>query len=236
MAEIKRRLRGRPLIFLVCGVLSLPAVDRIRGFVIRSAYRQQIIFNEGWNAYHAHAAAAGEALYGSRPDRIAVNYPPLSFHLAGALGRLLGDVNLAGRLLSLVALVWIALCAALIVREISKDNVAGAFAALFCLGWFSFFAPTYVGANDPQLAGHALILTAVFLYMIGRESAPILAGACILCCAGGFIKPNLVAFPAAISLHLLWRSRRCRTLWMAAASTTRARTSSSWASPGNITS
>src|ERR1700716_593948 len=71
---------GRRLIFLVCVVLALPAVARISGFAIRSTYRQPIMFNEGWNAYHARSAA-GEALYATRPDRLAVNYPPLSFHL-----------------------------------------------------------------------------------------------------------------------------------------------------------
>jgi hypothetical protein len=206
----------RPLIFLVCVVLGLPAITRISGFAIRSTYRQQIMFNEGWNAFHAHSAAVGEPLYGTRGERTAVNYPPLSFHLVGALGRVLGEVNFAGRVLSLVSLVWVTLCAALIVRKISEDNVAAAFAALFCMGWFSFFAPTYVGANDPQLIGHALILTAVLLYVIGEESAPVLIGVCILCCAAGFVKPNLFAFPVAISLHLLWRSRKRFGLWTAA--------------------
>ena len=87
------RLR-QPLIFLVCGVLGLPVVARLSDFVSRAAYRQQIMFNEGWNTYHAHSAAIGEPLYAARPDRSAVNYPPLSFHLVGALGRPLGDVNL----------------------------------------------------------------------------------------------------------------------------------------------
>src|SRR6185295_16331477 len=112
------------------------------------------------------------------------------------------------------------LCAALIVRKISGDHVAAAFAALLCIGWFSFFAPTYIGANEPQMLGHALILTAVLLYMVGQESALLLGGVCILCCAGGFVKPNLFPFPVAISLHLLWCSRRRFTLWAAAVAIT----------------
>src|SRR6185503_960194 len=167
-----------------------------------------IMFNEGWNTYHARSAAVGVPLYATRPDRSAVNYPPLSFHLVGALGRVLGDINLAGRWLSIVSLVWITLCAALVARQISGDGIAGAFTGLFCLGWFTFFAPTYIGANDPQLIGHALILTALLLYTVGPESTPLVAGACILCCAAGFVKLNLLAFPAAMSLDVLWRSRR----------------------------
>src|SRR5258706_4056589 len=124
------RKGSRGLLFLVCVILGLPAAARMYEFAVRSAYRHQIMFNEGWNAYYAHSAAS-QALYGSRPERMAVNYPPLSFHLVGAFGRLTGDVNFAGRLLSLVSLVWVTLCAALIVKKISGDTLAPAFAALF---------------------------------------------------------------------------------------------------------
>jgi hypothetical protein len=217
LAQTRSRKWGRPLLFLVCIILALPPVVRISGFAARSTYRQQIMFNEGWNAYYAHAASAGEPLYATRPDRVAVNYPPLSFHIVGALGRVLKDMNLAGRWLSLVSLLWVTLCAALIVRKISGDDVAAALAALFCVGWFAFFAPTYIGVNEPQMLGHALILSALLLYIAGPDSALVLAGVCILCCAGGFVKLNLFPFPVAISLHLLWRSRKRFAFWAAAA-------------------
>ncbi len=211
---------SRPILLLVCVVLALPVAARIAGFAARSTYRQPIIFNEGWNAYHAHSAAIGQALYAAKPDRMEINYPPLSFHLVGALGRVLGDVNFAGRLLSFAALAWVTLCAALIVRSISGNDVAAALAALFCAGWFSFFAPAYVGANDPQMIGHALVMTALLLYTLRPDSSPFLIGSCILCCAGGFVKPNLFAFPIAISLDLLLRSRRRFALWAVAAALT----------------
>jgi hypothetical protein len=57
--------------------------------------------NEGWAAYHADAAMGRSALYPSRDQLITNNYPPLSFYIVGALGRLIGDTVLAGRLLSL---------------------------------------------------------------------------------------------------------------------------------------
>src|ERR1700730_5802306 len=108
----------RPLVFFACYALGLLAVARFAGLAVRSTYRYQIIFNEGWNAYHASSASAGTPLYIATPEHTAVTYPPLSFHLVGALSRLTGDLNLTGdvnmigRWLSLLSLVWVVVCSA----------------------------------------------------------------------------------------------------------------------------
>src|SRR5665647_3859086 len=111
--------RSRWFAALVFCTFAIPLGVRLSGFVVRATYPQSILYNEGWNAYYAHDAAAGRPLYGARPLRTAVNYPPLSFHLMGALGRVLGDLNFAGRVLSLAALFWVALCAGFVARRIS---------------------------------------------------------------------------------------------------------------------
>ncbi len=198
---------------LVFCALALPVFSRLAGFTIRALYPQLILYNEGWNAYYAHSAANGIPLYGTPPERLAVNYPPLSFHVAGALGRWMGDVNLAGRAISLVSLVWAALCAGYIVRKIGNSGWAAAFASLFCVGWICFFAPMYVAVNDPQMLGHALVMTGAALYAGGRKSAALLALACVLCCVAGFVKHSLLAFPIALSLDLLWGTRRRIAIW-----------------------
>jgi hypothetical protein len=206
---------------LVFCTFAIPVAVRFSGFVVRATYRQPILYNEGWNAYYAHDAATGVPLYGARPDRMAVNYPPLSFHLAGALGRVLGDLNFAGRVLSLAALLWVAFCAGFAVRRISGDPWAGAFAALFCVAWITFFVPAYVGMNDPQMLGHAFMMTAVALYVASAGESPVLlAAACVFCCLGGFTKHNLLAFPLAMTLDLLFRSRRRFAMWVATAGVT----------------
>src|SRR5471030_3561374 len=102
------------------------------------------MYNVGWDPYYADQDPPGKPLYGTRPDRLAVNYPLLSFHLVGALGSVLGDLNFAGRVLSLAALLWVALCAGWAARSLSGDTLAGAFAALFCIAWICFFTPKYV--------------------------------------------------------------------------------------------
>jgi hypothetical protein len=219
-----RHLNGRQsrgFAALVFCTFAIPVAVRFSGFVVRATYRHEIVYNEGWNTYYAHDAATGQPLYGARPDRMAVNYPPLSFHLAGALGRVLGDPNFAGRVLSLAALLWVAFCAGFAAQSISGDPWAAAFAALFCIAWICFFAPTNVGVNDPQMLGHALIMTAVALYVAANGEAPfLLAAACVFCCLAGFTKHNLVAFPLAMTLDLLFRSRRKFALWAATAGVT----------------
>ncbi len=54
--------------------------------------------NEGWNAAHALRAMAGQPLYPPPGALLVNNYPPLSFYVVGALGRISGDTIMAGRL------------------------------------------------------------------------------------------------------------------------------------------
>src|SRR5215472_15267788 len=59
--------------------------------------------NEGWNAYRAAAAMSGAPLYPPADALFFNNYPPLSFYLVGAFGRLVGDNIVAGRIVSLAS-------------------------------------------------------------------------------------------------------------------------------------
>src|SRR5262249_42758818 len=57
-------------------------------------------YNEGWNAFWAEAVARKSALYVSADSLIANNYPPVSFYVVSAVGRVIGDNVIAGRLVS----------------------------------------------------------------------------------------------------------------------------------------
>src|SRR5262249_3096728 len=87
--------------------------------------------NEGWNAYFADAAMVRMLLYPSADQLITNNYPPLSFYIVGLVGRFIGDPVLAGRLLSLVAVVAIATAIALSVRRLGGSAVAARISAAF---------------------------------------------------------------------------------------------------------
>src|SRR5215468_7297785 len=50
--------------------------------------------NEGFNSYFQAAAASGAKVYGSPPEFWYANYPPLSFHIVGWIGKITGDTNI----------------------------------------------------------------------------------------------------------------------------------------------
>ncbi len=183
----------------------------------------QINYNEGWNAYKQTMARNGQPLYGARPDALtgATTYPPVSFHLIGALARLHhGDVVTTGRWLSLVALAATGVFVGLIVRELGVDALVAAFAALLYILGIAVFLPDRLGMNDPQLLGEAFTTAGLYLYVKwysrGRERTRLLIAAALLFCLGGFTKQNLLAFPAAVGLDLLLRWRRRFAVWLAA--------------------
>ena len=86
-------------------------------------------YNEGWNAYHAAAAMTGGTLYPRAPSLMVNNYPPLSFFIVGAVGRLVGDMIVAGRVVSLVS----TLVAGWTVFAIARRMGVGAMLALFAV-------------------------------------------------------------------------------------------------------
>jgi len=92
--------------------------------VYRAFLNVEIEINEGWNAYFADAAMGKMPLYPSADQLITNNYPPLSFYIVGLLGRFVGDPVLAGRLLSLLAMVAIATAIVLSVRRLGGSAVA----------------------------------------------------------------------------------------------------------------
>ena len=158
--------------------------------------------NEGWNAYHTLAAIFGNALYPH--DGMTNNYPPLSFFVVGMLGRSLGDFVVAGRMVSLVSFVAIAMALAALVRQMEGVVMGGILAALFFASVL-LFTTDYVAMNDPQLMGHALQVEALLL--LAREK-PQTVFAALLAAAGLFIKQNLFILPLAALIWLTLHDRR----------------------------
>src|ERR1700694_631963 len=74
-------------------------------------------YHEGWNAYYAARAAAGEMLYAGDPARL-VSYPFLSFYLVSWLTPLFGNVLIIGRSINVISLVSVAICSAFIVGRL----------------------------------------------------------------------------------------------------------------------
>ena len=164
--------------------------------VYRAFLNVEIEPNEGWNAYFADAAMGKMPLYPSADQLITNNYPPLSFYIVGLVGRFIGDPVLAGRLLSLVAVVAIATAIALSVRRLGGSGVAARISGAFFVATMSRFFMPYVGMNEPQLLAEAIMAFGFLWFLIARSNDRGYVGPVLVMALAGFVKHNIIAMPA----------------------------------------
>ena len=159
--------------------------------------------NEGWNAYHAAGVIAGQPLYPSPPGLVLTNYPPLSFYIVGALGKVIGDMMLSGRVLSLLSFgIW-TIALAPTARRLGCAWDEAAFAAVLFAVNMLVFADYYVGVNDPQLLAHAVAAFGPFVLLREPRTHGSLFACALLFATSIFVKHNLVAIPLACVVWLL---------------------------------
>ena len=172
-------------------------------------------YNEGWNAFWADAAARSGSLYVSADSLVSNNYPPLSFHLVGLIGRFTGDNVIAGRLVSLASFVVMIFAAYLLLRAAGVARQTALAGAAILLATFAYYGDNYVAMNDPQMLAHALMLTAVVvLWRFDFSTTAIVAGAALML-LGGFTKHLLIPLPVAVTLWLAIYRRKSLPLWLA---------------------
>jgi hypothetical protein len=173
----------------------------------RAQFPLEIWLTEGWNAYLQDAAASGRQLYPSANELIGNNYPPLSFYVIGLLGKLFGDSLYVGRALSIIGLFCVATEIFLCARMLTRTIVGSAIGALWYVAIMCHNSTAYVGANDPQIAGEAIMGAALVLFLkrdgAGRSVIPAL----LLMVVGGFWKHNMIAIPLTAIAWLLWQDR-----------------------------
>ena len=173
--------------------------------LVRSFYTFEIDYNEGWNAFFQTRAITGQPLYTGYSPLMFNNYPPLSFYLVGALGQLIGDPVLAGRLLSMAALAVIALSCGAVVRRTGGSVLDAGLAVATCLLLFTCFATDYLGMNDPNMLALAFVTSALALHF-GGSGTPVQAALTALLLAVGLLtKHNLFLIPLLIALDMLLR-------------------------------
>ena len=177
--------------------------------------------NEGWNAFQAVRATGAGPLFPPADALTGNNYPPLSFLIVGAIGRLVGDQIIVGRIVALGSVMGIAWLIAVIVRRLGggRGQVVGG--ALLFLLLNATLLRAYLALDDPQWLGHLLMTAALPLLIPERAGeapdARRVAGAALLMIAGGLIKQNLVAWPVAVTLWLALHHRRALFVWLATA-------------------
>jgi hypothetical protein len=176
-----------------------------------------INYNEGWNTYRSAMAAHGDPLYGQPPAFTVTNYPPLSFHILGFLGKYLGGFTAAGRWTALASLAFLAIAMASLVRRFAGHWRFGILAALLFVLGLAVFVPDRIGMNDPQFFGLVWSFAGLCLYARNPRSFALLCASAAAFAISFFIKHNLLAFPAAVGLHLLLdRAWKRFALWLGA--------------------
>ena len=174
-------------------------------------------YNEGWNAYWADIAWHGGALYPAVDSPISNNYPPLSFYIVGAVGRLIGDNIFAGRLLAFLSLIVVALDVFVWLRIGRVSRAVAAFGATLFLAAFAMYAPAYMTMNDPQLLAHAFMMTSLVVLWRWDFSLEALVGAAVLMILAGTIKHLLIALPVAVTVWIALYRTRCLMTWLLSA-------------------
>jgi hypothetical protein len=162
----------------------------------------EIDINEGWNAYFADAAMGQMPLYPSRDKLITNNYPPLSFYIVGGFGRLLGDTVLAGRILSLVAVAAIAVGVAVAIRQLGGTGVAATIGALYFIATMCRFFAVYVGMNDPQLLGQAVMTLGFVAFLRAADHNRGYVIPFLIMLIAGFIKHNIIVMPLTSAIWI----------------------------------
>ena len=198
---------SRPLVYLA--LLSVAGAYFLAFPIWRATFLVEIWPTDSWNAYLQDAVAIGAPLYPDPAGLVGNNYPPLSFYAVAALGKLTGLDNLfAGRALSLIALAAIAVEIFAAVRLLAGSSLGAAVGSLWYVAIMARNSTIYVGANDPQLAGLAIMGAGLvyFLSLRARDRSPVLA--LLLMVAAGFWKHNNIAIPlAAVAWLFIERSR-----------------------------
>jgi hypothetical protein len=174
--------------------------------MVRTFYRFEINYNEGWNVYNTQAAMQHLPLYYPKYGWTTVNYPFLSFYIVGYVSHFFGDYLLTGRLLSLVALLVSCVLVGLIVKKLTGGWGPAVFGGAFCLGLFCSRMPSYVGMDDPQMLAHPFFLCGLWLYLAAPPSTMLIAGITSLFVLGGNIKQNLLPAPISVLSDLFLTS------------------------------
>ncbi|WP_426442941.1 hypothetical protein [Bradyrhizobium genosp. P] len=188
------------------GALAIVAVYFFSYPVWRSQFLIEIWFTEGWNAYFQDAAAAWQRIYPSSSSLIVNNYPPLSFYGVGLVGNFLGDNLFVGRGLSLVSLIAVSIEIFVCVRALAGGVFGPAIGALWYVAIMSHNSTAYVGANDPQIAGEAIMgFGLAWLLTSERSGTRSALGPLLMMVIGGFWKHSMVAIPLTAVIWLLAR-------------------------------
>ena len=162
---------------------------------------------------------APAALYSRSHILIVNNYPPLSFHANGLVGRIIGDYLAAGRLVALASLLSVAGLTGWIVFRLSRSATWSLVSSLLILLYSIYPFGQFFAVNNPQWLGQAIMLASI-VPLIGSERGSCGLRACNFSAAcvviGLLTKQNQFALPLAIASWLYARDRQLFVTWWTA--------------------
>jgi hypothetical protein len=200
-ARIVLRRHGRMLaLALLCLVAGLAMFRPLVELPLRISKD----YNEGWNAYQAEHALSSDRLYPGYKELTGNNYPPVSYYVVGAVGQIVGDNIIAGRVIALLSLLGSAVAVGAIVRLLTGLWYGAIVAGVFLVGYMAANHSLYVALNDPQWLGHASMMAGALLLLRSRQNGTLFYCAAIAMVVGGFIKHALIPLPLAATLWLLF--------------------------------
>jgi hypothetical protein len=192
---------------LACAVL-LPI-----GNLISAGFTFEINYNEGWNVYNTARLIKGEIIYDDNYWRVN-NYPIGSFLIVACANLFFQNLLLSGRLAALTSFATIGILAAIATRRFGAARSDAVFGAGCAMGFCYLVAPNWIMADDPQSLGEAIMLGALVNYIARTPDRLSVLLTAFLVVLGGFVKHNLVAIPAAITLDLAIRAPRRLLFWL----------------------
>jgi hypothetical protein len=193
-------------VWITLAILFAFSLLTFRYPIVRAFYRGEINVNEGWNAYNAQAVMQHRPLYPAKYSWIQVGYPLLSFYIVGYVSHFIGNYQLTGRLISLIAFLVSCVLVGLIAKKLTGGWQSAVFASAFCLGLFCSRAPNYVGMDDPQMLAHPFFLFGLWVYLQAVPSTLRIAGLTSIFILGGNIKHSLFGAPISVLSDLFTTS------------------------------
>jgi hypothetical protein len=212
--SLMSRTLGRIGVRWQIGLLAVLAAWFMAWPLWRAGFPIEIDLNEGFNAWLADAAGflphpGSGPLYPPSDALTLNNYPPLSFIAIGWLAQVSGvDALYVGRALSLVAVTGLGGLIAAAIRQLGGGMAGAAVGGLWFIATMARAFSHYTGMDDPQLAGHALMMGALVWFLSCEARGKSVVPAVVAMAAAGFWKHNVVAVPVTALLWLAlngWR-------------------------------
>jgi hypothetical protein len=209
--NIGTSLRQKVVFLAIAFTMLLFLIPQLLSSTVHLNTKYSFNYNEGWNAFHSARLANGLPLYQkvNQQSVVPVTYPPLSFLATSLISRIGISDLLAGRILSLLGFLGIAVIAFEIVHKVTSDRLAGMLSAIAWCSLIAVLGAPYLGTDDPQMLGLFVSLAAMYLFVrwarhltIGRVAILALVASSAL-----FVKHTLLAVPLAIAFAIIWEKR-----------------------------